>query len=141
MTAYFSSALLSAPPAMGTKVHLRAGLYELRVIALGYSASYVRMALTRRSGATFSGGTTVPVTPFREGAPPASATVRTNATISGGTSVTVTDFPTGTSSPGVDLTVAPGSAVIFTVDQTSEFQETDVPVYFRFEELLLSWHF
>lgn len=112
-----------------------AGSYEVRLVAITaynssiYNSVYVTVA--RHEPATISGGTAVPITPLRQGAPAASATAKqgTGLTVSG-TSKTLQIFALNAASlveigagvqtvtvasanfqPALATTIAPGSAL------------------------------
>lgn len=136
MTVYCA---FSAPSSgsSGQRLTLQAGAYELRLISAFCSYG---VDLQRWSGATVSGGSTVPFFPFQQGAPAASAVARWGSvSVTGGTRTDFEPFFANTLfTPAADLTVAPGSvlAMTLTVSPSQEFR-----ISFTFEELLLAWHY
>lgn len=135
---------LSGAPA----VSIKANTYALRIATLecavtaNLSTSFFSgtITYTRYSPTTQTGGTTLIPTPYRDGAPAASATIKSGATLSGGTSATF-NSDIGTAVLPFDLTIAPGHAFVATPGLPSGGGTLDsVLLLVHFEELRLAWN-
>lgn len=145
MTAYvvfYTNA--SAAPVLS----IRAVTYALRIAKLECAvgvftspSSFTNGNITysRYSPATQSGGTAVGSTPYRDGAPTASATAKTGATLSGGTSSTF-NIDIGTASLPFNITIAPGDAFVATpsVPAGSTGSLNSITIQVHFEELRIN---
>lgn len=161
MTAYLTSFQSSQTWESGTlplaSMAIRAVSFEVRIARIeltrtdGENEQYPDQVTTlfdRYNSGTISGGSALPITPLRQGAPAATATARgsSNGVTVSGTSVPLGGLPAMSSGStsyefAFDMTLSPG-AVLF-ISLPSFFQgpgsNISCSLTVSFEELRLSW--
>jgi hypothetical protein len=150
MTTYSASVATTSGSATGLALAVTAGSYEMRVpqvtISVGTTGTGVVCAgVVNYYTGTASGGSTVAVTPLREGSVAATATAKSGGTALGTQNILAEQGGTGglnfTYQPPFDTIISPGSTLLVTLTiSTAEVQQS-LSIVAYFEELRLSWHY